>query len=88
MGVISNGLGSTNIKDGRGFILFTVFTVPTTVVIEPFTSHFFINGFILTFLLLPRKNRQIGMKIYTIIHENINNKFGVVIVLAVILGNL
>jgi hypothetical protein len=57
MGVISNGLGSTNIKDGRGFMLLTIFTVPTTVAIEPFASHFFINGFItrclLTFLLLP-----------------------------------
>lgn len=59
MGVISNGLGSTNIKDGRGFVLLTVFTVPTTVAIEPFTAHFFINGLITsylwTFLLPPRK---------------------------------
>ncbi len=80
MGVISNGLGSTNIKDGRGFVLLTVFTVPTTVEIEPFAAHFFINGlitsYLLTFLLSPRKNRQIFIQ------------SGVVIVLAVFLGSL
>lgn len=92
MGVISNGLGSTNIKDGRGFMLLTVFTVPTTVVIEPFASHFFINGFITRYLLIfcgcRDKNWPIFPEICAGIQKNIDYRFGVVIVLIVILGSL